>query len=139
MKSILPLVVLLGLAQPCYAATMVSSDGFDGKTYDYTAEGDDAGAKPAWKPTDQNPPLSARRAIAAGENEIERLFGKKHRWEFDHLLLEQCVLGDDDGWIWVAEFGPAPPFGGRPSTFRVIVHMDGSVPKPKVHAPRKSK
>ena len=106
------------------------SSEYDGKVYTYHVWSSDLDPTPRWKTDAENPPFSAKKAMAAGVREIARIFGKEnHDWMVERLILEPC---DDDHWIWIVEFGPSPPFGGHPPRFRIVVLMNGTVLTPKI-------
>jgi hypothetical protein len=89
---------------------------------------------PAWKDDDENPPLSARRAIRLA-NAMKGSLVKDsddYKWQF-----ETAALTSDSGkWYWViryeAHFQRGVSSGPR-AFLRIVVLMDGTVIKPVIH------
>jgi hypothetical protein len=85
-------------------------------------------ATPKWKDDEENPPLSARKAIIAARKIIAKLtpYGK------DATLCSPVLkLRESNGhWFWVVYFS-ADDFRQFRSTFPVVVLMDGVSLLPK--------
>jgi hypothetical protein len=117
---------------PCQAEIVSNSDDYNNnKRYTFTITDELVRAAPNWKATDENPPLSARRARTVAESEISRLLGKKQNWKLETLSLVPYDLDDDRRWIWLVRFGPKA-FGGRTPSFDIYILMDGTVPKAQI-------
>lgn len=85
-------------------------------------------ATPNWDENDENPPLSARKAVAAARKLMDDLQPYGEDTELTSPVLK---LRDDSGghWFWVVYFS-ANDFRQFLSTFPVVVLMDGTVVEP---------
>jgi hypothetical protein len=82
-----------------------------------------------WNSDDDNPPVSARKAIKLATAALKTVAHDTSdwRWSLDSISLEHD--SDQDKWFWEANF--YAPGSGRSQDYLVIfVLMDGSVIKP---------
>lgn len=81
-----------------------------------------------WKPHDENPPVSARKAIALAEATLKEVqpYGPDAKFDAPTLKLRDC-RGD---WFWVVYYAP-DDWRRFQSSFPIIVLMDGTVVKPE--------
>jgi hypothetical protein len=99
-----------------------------GKAYDVNLSDDDIQKTPAWKQDDENPPLSARRAVRLATKMKDSLGKDAKQLEFGGLALEQF----SGRWYWTVRFAGDPENDRMmaPHLFLVVL-MDGTVPKPE--------
>lgn len=87
-----------------------------------------------WLPEEENPPVSARKALALAEKEKERVLrgvrGGNTRWVLNSINLTPAGR---NRWYWEVEYHGYPPGGmtGRPYVLIFVVLMDGRLVKPK--------
>lgn len=85
-------------------------------------------ATPEWEADQENPPISARKAILAASEIVQQLapYGKEAK-----LARPSLKLRESSGrWFWVVYFSPNDWRAFR-STFPVVVLMDGTALKPQ--------
>jgi hypothetical protein len=90
---------------------------------------------PAWSDKDENPPLSARKALGMTEEVVKRMIKTPDDWKVKLEGLTLCREGSR--WYWHAQFVWHPKaggFSGVPPHLDVIVLMDGRVIEPRVIA-----
>jgi hypothetical protein len=89
-------------------------------------------ATPKWKAEEENPPVSARKAIAVAEAILKELqpYGPDAKFEAPTLKLREC-RGD---WFWVVYYSPND-WRRFQSSFPIVVLMDGSVVRPERSTP----
>jgi hypothetical protein len=124
------------------AALVASAINFDityysyttSKNYTITISREALANSPAWKDDQENPPLSARKAIKLANETKDSLVkdSKDYKWKLRDAALTPA---GDEKWYWViyyeAEFrGGAST--GTPHFLRLVVLMDGKVVKPEV-------
>ena len=117
------------LASPVAAETKLFSYDID---QSFTTTITDAAIKktPAWRSGEDNPPLSARRALSLAEREKSQLVTdtKDWTWEFSTATL---VPTKNDRWYWVIKYQAHGPPGsggtGLKPYLDVAVLMDGTV------------
>jgi hypothetical protein len=86
---------------------------------------------PQWPDADDNPPVSARKAIALSAAVVQRLVKTPDDWQLrlDGLTLSQS----GNRWYWRAQYEWFPRGGGLsglPPHFDVIVLMNGKAVEP---------
>jgi len=91
---------------------------------------------PAWEAKDENPPLSARKAIEAANAVVVKLVEpdtKSWKRRLEGLFL--CE-GDPQKWYWRVQYLWDPPPGtamdGQAPHMTIVVLMDGTVVQPSV-------
>lgn len=92
--------------------------------------GEDLRHTPSWRADQENPPLSARKALRIADEEKARLLAKSkpETFKFYSLTLEEAGEGK---WYWRALYFQERPGGtGVPVSFTAIVLMNGKVVKP---------
>lgn len=84
---------------------------------------------PVWKPEDDNPPLSARKAMTAAAAVMKELapYGKDAELSSPTLKLRES----NGYWFWVVYYSPND-WRRYQSTFPVVVLMDGEVVRPRL-------
>jgi hypothetical protein len=88
---------------------------------------------PAWHPKDENPPVSARRALKLATELKDTLVkdSEDRRWKFQSASLQKTLRGEH--WYWLVTFwGVYHPSGGRPIELQLVVLMDDTAVKPIV-------
>jgi hypothetical protein len=111
-----------------------SADGkMDDNQYMYKASEADILRTPIWKPNADFPPLSARKAQEIARREMQALLGNgKEQW----VLRETTIadMGDGMHFVYIIQF--EPPLGQQSCVgcdfIRILVLMDGTVPKPVI-------
>jgi hypothetical protein len=87
---------------------------------------------PAWQPGQENPPLSARRAIDAAAKYLATLLPNGKDWRLYQVTLKPV----ESYWYYVVEFlEPLPNGGGQTISsagFHVVVLMNGAPVMAKV-------
>ena len=108
------------------------SSYYDGKRYDFRLTDEALGAMPSWSAERDAPPLPARNAERFARAYLTRLVDHPGKWRTSAICLHPLR---DGKWVYVVRFsGPLPPgvIDGAVPTFRVVVTMDGDVPRPTV-------
>lgn len=106
---------------------------YGGKKYEFRIPDQDLQKAPAWAPNQDNPPLSARRAIDAAKNEIAMLLPDGKDWRLYEVTLRQI---DNNHWVYLVQF--LEPLRGNgngqqlSSGFQVVVLMNGAAVMPRV-------
>jgi hypothetical protein len=91
-------------------------------------------ASPPWDGKAENPPLSARKAIALASTKKDKLVKDSEDWKW-HLESASLRPSDEGRWFWLVSFVAYPQramLAGVPPTLRLVVLMDGTVVEPKV-------
>jgi hypothetical protein len=129
------LLLLLIAAFPVSGGLMNSysaSGKMDDKHYEFKVSEADILRTPIWKPDADFPPLSARKAQEIARREMQKLLGDgKQEW----LLRETTIadMGDGMHFVYVIQFEPPLGVSCMGCDFiRILVLMDGTVPKPIV-------
>jgi hypothetical protein len=116
---------------------------YDGNDYEITISMERLHKCPDWDPSkEENPPLSARKALEKGQTFISRFPAKNGNfWEFEGISLVE-IKGSGfapafpirEGWVWRARYQLRPPGGGTGfwPTIDCYILMDGTVVEPKV-------
>jgi hypothetical protein len=100
---------------------------------------DEALAKsPVWESKNENPPVSARRAMALSQPVVERITKDDNalrEWKrrFESATLHKTQ--DGKRWFWRVEYSWLPKMGGLsglPPYMDIIVLMDGTVVEPQL-------
>jgi hypothetical protein len=91
-------------------------------------------ASPSWDGDQENPPLSARKAINLANKLKDKLVKDSDDWvwKFDSADLRQ---GYQDRWYWLVSYEGHFEKGaldGVPPTLRLVVLMDGTVVQPRL-------
>ncbi len=90
-------------------------------------------ASPDWSANDENPPLSARKAISIATKLKGKLIKDTDdiKWTIGQASL---VPAKDSKWYWLIYFDPVPqrPFSGNIQSLRLVVLMDGTAIEPIV-------
>lgn len=127
LSPILPIAIALLAPQ---LETVFTID-YAGKKYEYRITEQDLKNAPAWQPGQENPPLSARRAIDSASKFLATLLPNGKDWRLHQVTLKPV----ESYWYYVVEFlEPVSPGAARQvsSGFQVIVLMNGSPVKPRV-------
>ena len=105
---------------------------YNGKKYEFRIPDQDLQKTPSWPANQQNPPLSARRAIEVARAEISMLLPNGKDWR----LYEVTLRPIDDHWVYLVQF--LEPLRGDgngqqlSSGFQVVVLMNGTAVMPRV-------
>ncbi len=132
----LAIVMLLGFGGSAFAGQFEgysSSGKMDEKHYEFKVSQADIARTPVWAPGADFPPLSARKAQDIARREMQELLGGgKQPWELRETTI--VAMGDGMHFVYVIQF--EPPSDGQGYTMcdfmRILVLMDGTVPKPIV-------
>jgi hypothetical protein len=89
-------------------------------------------ATPKWEADDENPPLSARKAIAIAEALMKELapYGQGAKLNAPTLKLRES----GGHWFWVVYYSPND-WRQFQTTFPIVVLMDGTAVRPERMAP----
>lgn len=131
MFRVTSIVVASVLANPTPGDLQIGSYG-NGKQYTVSVSKDMLEKSPRWMEPDENPPISARRAIELATAMKDSLVKDSDSWKWK---LRSASLEPIDGhWFWEISFeGKFDGFlEGRPPNLRLVVLMDGTVVKPLV-------
>src|SRR5262249_28550644 len=86
---------------------------------------------PEWLPSEPDPPISAKRALAIADRYRQAHLRDKHNWAWN---LEQIALvpldGQNNKWCWTVHFNAMPVSGGLNGgvpTCEIFVLMNGDV------------
>jgi hypothetical protein len=125
-------LVLDGTLRADYADRGYHSYAF-GKHYIVRVSPKDLKQSPSWKKDEENPPLSARKAIKLATKMKDSLVkdSKDFKWELQSAALEPA---GNDKWLWIVCYQAV--FSGASVSsvphLRLAVLMDGKVVKPEV-------
>lgn len=124
----------------CIAAMLMAAQAettftveYNGKKYEFRIPDQDLQKAPAWPPNQDNPPLSARRAIDAAKNEIATLLPNGKDWRLYEVTLRQI---DNTHWVYLVQF--LEPLRGNgngqqlSNGFQVVVLMNGTAVMPRI-------
>jgi hypothetical protein len=104
---------------------------YAGKTYVFRISDGDLQKTPTWTPTQENPPLSPRRAIDVATRQLSALLPNGKDWRLHAVTLRPIA----DRWIYLVEFlEPLREDGAAQlsSGFQLVVLMNGLAVTPKV-------
>jgi hypothetical protein len=105
---------------------------YGGKKYLYRVTDTELLKTPAWPAGQENPPLSARRAIEAARTRLAGLLPNGKDWRLYAVTLRPI----DDRWIYLVDFlEPLRGDGGGQQLsagFQVVVLMNGVAVSPSV-------
>jgi hypothetical protein len=131
---VIALIVLNVRAVPLLAGKGLASYA-EGKQFFTAVKDEDLQATPKWEATDDNPPLSAHRAInlATAMKNLLVKDSENHKWEFEaaDLHFDKYV----DRWYWEVTFWALSKRGQLPqhwAELQLVVLMDGKVIRPDV-------
>jgi hypothetical protein len=132
----LAIVMLLGFGGSAFASEFHSYSTLGkmhDKHYEFTASQADIARTPVWAPDADFPPLSARKAQDIARREMQELLGASNQpWELRETTIAD--MGDGMHFVYIIQF--EPPSDGQSCTMcefmRILVLMDGTVPKPIV-------
>ncbi len=125
------MVLLLITALFAVQAETTFTVEYAGKKYEFRISEADLQRTPAWAPGQENPPLSARRAIDVATKELATLLPNGNDWRLYAVTLRPI----ENRWIYLVEFlEPARPGAQQQvsSGFQVVVLMDGIAVMPRV-------
>ena len=104
---------------------------YGGKKYESHISDADLQKTPAWPANEDNPPLSARRAVDVASKYLATLLPNGKDWRLDRITLKPI----DNRWVYLVEFlepvrgnGPAQQTS---SGFQIVVLMNGVVVTPR--------
>jgi hypothetical protein len=102
--------------------------------YTVTISSDALAKSPSWKDNEENPPLSARKAIKLA-NAVKKSLVKDwddYKWV---LVTADLTPDGDEKWYWLINCEAHPQVGassGVPFCLKLVVLMDGTVVEPQV-------
>ena len=123
------LLFLLGcLCTVAHAQDYVAKfNGFhDGKEFEFTVTSELLKNCPEWTAEQDNPPLSARRALAVASDYLPKLVTNAEAWEVRDIRLRPVR----DKWVYVLEFWERRE--GIQAPFMIVVLMNGEVVEPTI-------
>lgn len=87
---------------------------------------------PVWDTKDQNPPLSAKRALELGTKQLQELFGDTKEWRLDNIELFPTSGGHR--WIYLINFSDRRNTKADEIApiFRIFVLMNGVAVPPSI-------
>ena len=132
----LAIVMLLGFAGSAFANLFESYSAIgkvDNKHYEFKVSQANILRTPVWAAGADFPPLSARKAQEIARRDMQELLGNaKQPWELRETTIAD--MGDGMHFVYVIQF--EPPSDGEGCIgcefLRILVLMDGTVPKPIV-------
>jgi hypothetical protein len=104
---------------------------YNGSKYEFHISDQDLQATPTWLPNQDNPPLSARRAIDIATNQLVSLLPDGKDWR----LYEVTLRPIDNRWVYLVQFlEPLRSAGGQQlsSGFEIVVLMNGVAVMPHI-------
>ena len=123
------LLFLLGcLCTVAYAQDYVAkfNSFHDGKQFEFTVTSKLLENCPEWLSEQDNPPLSARRALAIASDYLPKLVSNAEAWQVRDIRLRPVR----DKWVYVLEFSERRE--GVQAPFMIVVLMNGEVVEPKI-------
>jgi hypothetical protein len=130
------LVAAMLPAQPGHPGKGTGNTSWDSyarsKRYEFVIAPTDISKMPIWRDSDENPPLSARKALQIAKAGLADLVSDSKDWTLDTLSLQEVDRGH---WVYLAAFQLFPKdtsFFGQPPTITIPVLMTGVAVKPKV-------
>jgi hypothetical protein len=135
MKPFLLFVIALVVSLQCARGENAAgwSSYYNAKRYDFNITYEQLNETPAWTQDAENPPLSARKAIAQARDYLPKVLTDAKQWRLGTLGL--TAVGDKDKWVYVVEFlGPHPPgvADGPVPSMKLVVLMNGMCVKPVI-------
>jgi hypothetical protein len=138
MWRILSILLFLVLTNSSVCADLQVTSRAFGKEYKVTVTTEDWKRTPEWKKDQENPPVSARKALdlatAMKDSFVDTIsdspsYDPDFKWDFDSLRLKQY---ENKFWYWEVVFMARrnAPSTGFPSHICFVVLMDGTAPKP---------
>jgi hypothetical protein len=123
-------LILIAALLPMQFDTMFTVQ-YGGKKYEFHVSQDDLQKTPAWPANQENPPLSARRAIDSATKQLATLLPNGKDWRLHAVTLREI----DNRWVYLVEFlEPLRP-GVEQQTaagFQLVVLMNGTAVVPRV-------
>ena len=127
---IMTLFSLLALAQENVTRRCISS--FQNKQYELIVTQPDLDDAPLWSDEQENPPLSARAAVAHAR-EVAKKVPNSQDWKVSRILLERS--GNRGQWIYIVQFTTYYKdtiLLGSGNLFDVPVLLNGKTPNLKL-------
>lgn len=120
--------LIVTLAAVAVADRSYFSEPIDGQRYETEITDQMLDRGPKWKEADMNPPLPARKAIAAAKSYVDKNIKEDKEWRRE---LESIALVPDEGrWFWMAKYVWWPKqgnLGGAQAYMEIAILMDGTV------------
>ena len=105
---------------------------YNGTKYEFHISDQDLQASPAWPANQENPPLSARRAIDIASKQLAELLPNGKDWR----LYEVTLRVIDNHWVYLVQFlEPLRSTGAGQqdsSGFEIVVLMNGVAVMPRI-------
>ncbi|HEY6183279.1 MAG TPA: hypothetical protein VIW67_13610 [Terriglobales bacterium] len=135
MKRALIFIFVFFSVSVSYAQVISKSYLFDGTTYEFSLSFTELGDSPSWSPTDNDPPLSPKKAVEAAKTFLLSLTGDKIDWRISTIKLHKYHERDSK-WVYFVQFDEMPRttgvYDGPVQVFEVVVYMTGKVIEPQV-------
>ena len=132
----LAIAILFGLGGSVFAGVFESyyaSGTMDKKQYEFKVSQADILRTPVWAADADFPPFSARKAQEIARRQMQELLGSgKQPWELRETTITD--MGDGMHFVYAIQFEPSSDGQGCIGCefMRILVLMDGTVPKPIV-------
>ena len=131
--------ILAALAVALYSSTVLGQVSYyshlpDGKIYRSSFSRAEIAASPKWLGKDDNPPLSARKALKLAQSTFDKTALPKYGDLVVQLWEATLMWLGDDKWVWRVRYHWHVPKGfssGPGSDFYVLILMDGTVASPR--------
>ena len=126
---------------PCACAQMAASwcSSSDGRELTFIVTRPQLDETPSWPDEAENPPLSARKAIAIARSYLPKLVSDAERWSLGRVSLKP--MGKDK-WVYVVQMNepdlPRPMLGKTVHTMQLVVLMNGETVKPVISKSKRS-
>jgi hypothetical protein len=104
---------------------------YNGKKYEFHISEQELQGTPAWPDNQENPPLSARRAIDSASKQLATLLPNGKDWRLYEVTLRQI----ENRWVYLVTF--LEPLRGDgagqqlSSGFQIVVLMNGTAVMPR--------
>jgi hypothetical protein len=105
---------------------------YNGKKYEFHISDQELQRTPAWPANQENPPLSARRAIDSASKHLATLLPNGKDWRLYEVTLRQI----ENRWVYLVTF--LEPLRGdgagqqQSSGFQIVVLMNGTAVTPRI-------
>lgn len=139
MPGLIAVVLAVMVAQGPVTVAGTFNSFVDGRKYSSIVSRQDAESSPRWLTSEEQPPLSPRRAMDSATTLLLQLFEDGAAWSVRRVTLNQ--IWGPDIWIYIVECSRPPRevssgvggVGGGPLTnFSAVILMSGRAVQPQV-------
>ena len=111
--------------------TLNGSNYYGDNVYAYNISANDLQNTPSWKPEQEDPPVSLRKALEIARKNLSRFVKKSNAFEVENINLIQM---DGNKWLYDISFHCQKKEcqDAAGSNFKFFIKMDGSIVEPKV-------